>query len=249
MTLSQRAAAIARDRFLGVPLACFEEAGREQLSRLLLAGLNPDSAVLEFGCGVLRGAYWLIHFLEPGRYYGIEPHPERLRLGTDVILEPDVLATKRPAFDANDRFDSSVFGVKFDFFFAYSVWTHASKRQIGLMLDSFVRDSTERAAFLATYLPATLAHRDYKGDRWFGTSHESGTPGCIFHRSRWIEHACGSRGLTVEKLGRDAVHGQTWLKIARAAQGTAGTRGGLTMAGVRRVLRRAAWSLVPSRHT
>ena len=51
-------------QFLGVPLEHFESGGREQLTYLLRAGLNPHSKVCDVGCGVLRAGYWLIHFLE-----------------------------------------------------------------------------------------------------------------------------------------------------------------------------------------
>lgn len=215
MRLQERAEIQAKDRFLGVPAKDFEKAGREQLAYLLRAGLIPGSKLVDLGCGVLRGGYWLIHFLDSGNYHGIEPHKERLETGINNILEPETLKEKRPRFHTNPCFDTSVFGEKFDFFLAYSVWTHASKLQIQAMLDSFVRDSAEGAAFLATYLPAGWRHRDYGGDKWYGTSHESDLPGCIHHSSLWIKEACGSRSLTVEKLGRDTSHGQSWLKVVR----------------------------------
>lgn len=140
-----------RADFPGFPSADFEKAGREQLSYLLLAGLNPDSRLVDVGCGVLRPGYWLIHFLDSGCYFGIEPHKGRLEMGVNIILEPEVLKAKRPRFDTNPHFDTSVFGEKFDFFLAYSIWTHASKRQIQTMLDSFLRDSTEGGIFLTSY--------------------------------------------------------------------------------------------------
>src|SRR3989440_11695222 len=102
-------------------------------------------------------------------------------MGVKVILEPDVLNSKRPQFDTNSHFDTSVFGEKFDFFLAYSIWTHASKRQIQAMLDGFVRDSNDRARFLLTYLPASWRHPDYTSDQGFGTSHESSLAGTIAH--------------------------------------------------------------------
>jgi hypothetical protein len=43
MTLQQRFEALAKDKFLGVPVEGFEAGGREQLRYLLRAGLNPSS--------------------------------------------------------------------------------------------------------------------------------------------------------------------------------------------------------------
>lgn len=218
LTLQDRAERLREGAFPGVPIDGFERGGREQLIYLLMHGLTPTSTVVDIGCGVLRAGYWLIHMLEPGHYCGIEPSAERLAIGTSVILEPEILAAKQPRFDSNENFDTSVFGQKFDFFLAYSIWTHASKRQIRTMLDHFLRDSNDDAVFLTTFLPAGRGGADYSGDEWVGTSHRSQTVGCIAHRFRWIEEQCRSRGLSVEVIGRDSTIGQTWLRIARATR-------------------------------
>lgn len=215
MKLQEKAEILGEKKFLGVPILDFERGGREQLIYLLTAGLNPDSKVVDLGCGVLRGGYWLIHFLDAGCYCGIEPHRERLEMGINTILEPELLAAKRPRFDTNPYFDTSVFGDKFDFFLAYSVWTHASNLQIQAMLDSFLRDAKDAGLFLTSYLPASWTHPDYQGDKWHGTSHESDVPGCIHHSLRWIRAECDRRGLITRELGQDRTHGQFWLEIKR----------------------------------
>jgi len=213
--IQERAEIQGKKKFLGVPIQDFEKAGREQLIYLLKAGLSPDSTVIDLGCGVLRAGYWLIHFLNPGKYCGIEPSKERLEIGIQYILEPDHVEAKRPRFDTNADFNTSVFNEKFDFFLAYSVWTHASKAQIKVMLEAFGRDAKEGGVFLATYLPANWRHWDYRGEKWHGTSHESDVPGCIHHSSDWISANCKLRGLTAHSLGRDKTHGQSWLRITR----------------------------------
>src|SRR5215472_5771563 len=55
---------ISEHGFLGVPRETFAQAGREQLIALLADGLRPESRLLEFGCGCLRVAFWLIRFLD-----------------------------------------------------------------------------------------------------------------------------------------------------------------------------------------
>jgi len=215
MGLQQKFEALARDQFYGVPVGNFEFAGREQLTYLLNEGLDPNSKVLDIGCGVLRAGYWLTHFLNPGCYCGIESHKGRLEAGIRGILEPEILKCKAPRFDTNPNFDTSVFGEKFDFFLAYSIWTHASKRQIQIMLDGFVRDSADHAAFLLTFLPSGWRHPDYQGDGWLGTSHESEVAGTIAHSLRWIKSQCAERGLTVRKLSRDKAHRHRWLAIRK----------------------------------
>ena len=71
-------------------------------------------------------------------------------MGINAFLDSETLAAKRPRFGTNPHFDTSVFGEKFDFFLAYSIWTHASKGQIQAMLDSFV-------AILGTALYAVIS--------------------------------------------------------------------------------------------
>ncbi|HEY8164161.1 MAG TPA: hypothetical protein VIF83_01280 [Gemmatimonadaceae bacterium] len=215
MRLQDKAELLGAKKFLGVPIVDFERGGREQLIYLLAAGLNPDAKVVDLGCGVLRGGYWLIHFLNPECYCGIEPRTERLEMGISTILEPETLTAKHPRFDSNPNFDTSVFGEKFNFFLAYSIWTHASKSQIQTMLDSFVRDAKDEGVFLTTYFPASWRRRDYLGSKWIGTSHESDVPGCIHHSLRWIRAECEKRGLVARELGKDKTHRQVWLEIKR----------------------------------
>lgn len=206
---------IADNGFLGVPRETFSQAGREQLIALLQEGLRHESRVLEFGCGCLRIAHWLVRFLDAGRYHGIEPARPRVDCGLRYLFTPEEIQLKRPCFDFNPIFNSSVFAAKFDFFLARSIWTHASKPQIEATLDSFLRDAAPAATFLASYLPARSPDEDYQGTQWVGTSHESDTPGVIRHAFPWILDQCRKRGLNCDEIaGLDCDH-QLWLRIRR----------------------------------
>lgn len=201
--------------FLGVPEYSFEESGRNQLITLLEEGITPDSKVLEIGCGVLRVGYWLIHFLNKDSYYGIEPAKNRVELGKEYLLYSEILESKKPHFDYNSVFDTSVFNTKFDFFLAGSIWTHCSKESIKVMLDGFVNNTNESAVFLTSYLPARSKKNDYQGNNWVGTSHKSDVSGCIKHSRKWIQFECEKRGLVLEKLSRNAFDNQYWLRISK----------------------------------
>jgi hypothetical protein len=208
---------ISRHGFLGVPLETFEQAGREQLISLLNEGLNPESKIVEIGCGCLRIAYWLVRFLGPGCYHGIEPARLRVEYGLKYLFNAPEVQLKRPRFDFNPRFDTSVFSTRFDFFLARSIWTHASKGQIAATLDSFIRDSKDTGVFLASYLPARTPDEDYSGNRWVGTSHESNAPGVIRHSLEWILMQCEERGLRVDLLAGTDCDSQSWLRLRRRA--------------------------------
>lgn len=205
----------SRYGFLGVPRETFDRAGRLQFIALLREGLSPESTVVDIGCGALRAAYWLIRFLDPDRYCGIEPARDRVEHGCRHLFSPDLLREKQPRFDFNPDFDTSVFGSRFDFFLAGSIFSHAAKKHIRVMLDGFLRNSSERGIFLASYCRATAVEEDYRGDHWVGTSHESNTPGVIRQSLDWVEAECRSRGLVANEIPGEAFDGQTWLRIHR----------------------------------
>ena len=198
------------------PVERFEAVGRMQLIVLLRNGLYPESNVLDIGCGALRGGYWLINFLNPGCYFGIEPNRRLVDVGIEHILGPDLMRSKQPKFDSNADFDFSVFGQRLDFFLARSVWTHASKPQIERMLDSFCQHSTDDAVFLADFKPAgLLINRDYKGAEWVSSEGRFGLGGLVSHRFGWIRKRCRERGLVADRLKEDCMPGHVWLRIVR----------------------------------
>lgn len=212
--LQVRAERMAASVFTGGPVDDFERAGRLQLVTLLEQGLLPGHRVLDLGCGALRGGYWLIHFLDRGCYFGIEPHQPMLEAGLRHILEPDLLDLKAPRFDHNSDFDAGVFEEQFDFMLARSIWTHASKRQIEQMLDTFVETAPD-GKFLTSYLPARLGRKDYQGTEWVGRSHEGDDPGLVAHHRRWVRQACARRGLRVRELASRRMNSQRWLLLER----------------------------------
>ena len=187
-TLLERANRLeAEGIFLGGPARLFETAGQKLLIALLSEGLNPSSKVLDIGCGCLRGGYWLIHFLDKGCYFGIEPNIEMLEAGNRILLEPGLADLKEPQFDHNEDFDFTVFGEKFDSFVARSIWTHAPKQQIQTMLDGFISTANSGGIFLTSYVKPTTFNKDYIGTKWVGKSHESNTPGIVHHSFGWIQ--------------------------------------------------------------
>lgn len=214
LSLFERAELVEhRGIFLGGPLRKFELVGRNQLSILLRSGLNFDSNVLDVGCGCLRAGYWLMRFLEPGHYFGIEPNVKMLEAGQEIIVGPEVIEARAPRFDHNSDFDFQVFGERMDFIIARSIWTHASPEQINRMLDEFVAVTGDNGTFLTSIKEPPFYQRQYAGKTWVGRSHESQELGIVRYRFSWIRKLCAERGLTAEKLQEE--HGQTWIRISR----------------------------------
>lgn len=215
-TLIERAKRIKAEGFLlGGSAKLFETAGRKLLITLLSEGLIPSSKVLDIGCGCLRCGYWLIHFLNQGCYFGIEPNAKKLDAGIRILMEPELSDLKKPRFDHNADFDFKIFDERFDFIVARSIWTHASKLQIQTMLDGFVNTANSEGVFITSYIKTTLFKRVYKGTKWVGRSHESDTPGIIHHSLGWIQTECAKRGLVAEEIKEKAYNfgNQTWISI------------------------------------
>ena len=193
----------------------FEKPGRAELESLIRNGLNPWDRFLDIGCGAMCGGYWVVHFLDAGRYHGIEPNVDMWTRGVEYILEPDLLEKKQAQFDHNDQYDFSVFNSQFDYFFASSIWTHAGKKDIEKMLDGFVKHGSDRARFLTSVKLPDLFHRDYKGDEWVGVSHESDVPGTVRHSFQWIQQACEKRGIKVRRLKGEKINTQPLIIIEK----------------------------------
>lgn len=205
--------------FLGGPPELFEDAGRKMLMLLLNEGLKPYSKVLDIGCGCLRGGYWLIRFLDKSCYYGLEPNKNMLKQGIKSLLTPKMMRQKRPTFNHNTDFDTSVFNTQFDYFLARSIWTHASKKQIEAMLDSFSKNILAKGKFLTSFLQPDTHNDDYVGTGWVGKSHESNKAGIVKHSLKWIESACDDRRLKCELITNsifDLNNNQRWIKISKA---------------------------------
>jgi hypothetical protein len=200
---------------IGCGIARFEKTGRAQLEALIRHGLNPWDNLLDIGCGALCGGYWMIQFLQPGRYFGVEPNTFMFEAGVEHLIEPGLFELKQPSFLHNDQYDFSGFGAKFDYFHAHSIWTHAPKKDIGKMLDGMVEFGNPGARFLTSFKSPHLFRPDYKGDTWIGRSHESDEPGICRHSFKWIQQACESRGLSVELLKGEKIHKQKWILVRK----------------------------------
>ena len=200
---------------IGCGVQRFEKTGRAQLEGLIRHGLNPWDKLLDIGCGALCGGYWMMHFLDPGCYFGVEPNTFMFECGVAHIPEPGLFAVRQPRFLHNDQYDFSGFGVSFDYFHAHSIWTHAPKKDIEKMLDGFVAFTRPGARFLTSFKAPHLFRPDYTGDTWVGRCHESDQAGICRHSLRWIRQACHSRGLEVDELKGEKIHKQKWILIRR----------------------------------
>jgi hypothetical protein len=196
--------------FVGGPPELFAEVGRNQLITSLANGLTPKSKVIEIGCCVLRGGYWLIHFLNHGNYCGIEPNERSVAAGIERVLDKADMEIFGPRFAFNSDFDLSPFDEKFDFFIGRSVWTHCSRAQIEQSLESFNLHGADGAKMIMSIKWSEKPDPGYLGNCW--------SPPVITHKRDWLSSACSKRGLELSDA-RDPLPvmcAQHWVKVTRA---------------------------------
>jgi len=131
----------------------WEELGRLQIEFLRSAGLRETDALLDVGCGSLRGGVHFVRFLQAGRYYGIDKDAELIRAGLEIELPRAGLADRVDAdhLIVTDSFDASRFGVAFDIAWAQSVFTHLPAPDIRRCLEQTARCVRAGGRFFATF--------------------------------------------------------------------------------------------------
>jgi SAM-dependent methyltransferase len=123
-----------------------------QFTLLFYAGLREDDRLLDVGCGSLRGGRLFIPYLNPGRYYGVEPNEWLVEEGVNWELGKDILRVKQPTFSAIEDFSLGSLGVRFDFVLAQSILSHTyddlAARALSGMRESLAEDGVLVATFV-----------------------------------------------------------------------------------------------------
>lgn len=127
--------------------------GRLQFEFLVSRGLRPDHALLDIGCGPLRGGVHFIGYLEPGRYFGVDVNESLLAAGYDVELATAGLQHKLPRDNllVDGEFQFSRFGRRFDLALAQSLFTHLPLNHIRRCLHELARVMDPGAELYATF--------------------------------------------------------------------------------------------------
>jgi len=162
--------------------------GAMQLRLACALGLREDHKLLDFGCGSLRAGRLFIPYLGRGNYFGIEPNQWLVERAIEEEGLAELVRLRDCHFDDNDRFDSSVFGESFDYIFAQSIFSHASRKQIIKCLDGFRSVLKPGGIIAATFILTDDPRLDYTGDDWV-------YPGCVGYVPSSIAAMAGEAGL------------------------------------------------------
>ena len=145
--------AVAEGRHRGVIGGGWDVIGPLQLEFMRKNGLQPDSLLLDVGCGSLRGGVHFVRFLEPGHYFGIDINASLLDAGYEKEITPLGLAARLPRANLATvaDFDASGFGRQFDFLLAVSVFTHLNWNRVRQGLENLAAVTKPGGLFFATY--------------------------------------------------------------------------------------------------
>lgn len=175
--------------YIGPPLQ-YDFMGATQFRLLCSLGLRAHHQVLDLGCGSLRAGRFLINYLEPENYCGIEPNKWLINEGIKEQVGDSLIAIKKPRFDNNSEFNTAVFGQKFDFIIAQSIFSHTGNDLIPGALSNIYKSLNDNGIALLTFIKG---EKDFDGDGWI-------YPECVEFTIPKIYEFAANAGLQVQEL-------------------------------------------------
>ncbi len=173
------------------PAHLWEVKRRFQFEFLTSRGLEPDSRLLDIGCGTLRGGIPLIDYLRVGHYVGVEARAEALAEARKELADAG-LEHKQPLLIHADDPAQVRLAEPIDFAWAFSVLFHMQDETVDAYLGLLARELAEDGVF---YANVGLADQREQQGQW------QGFPVISRAREFYVSLAAG-HGLAVEDVGR-----------------------------------------------
>lgn len=134
-----------------------------QFNLMTFLGLREYHALLDIGCGSLRGGRLFIVYLLPDHYFAIEPEQWLVENAISEEIGRDLIELKSPSFSHNSNFSCESFGVEFDCILAQGVFVHAPEWQIRTCLSEAAKCMRSTSIFAASYM---CGDENYEGREW-----------------------------------------------------------------------------------
>lgn len=106
-----------------------------------------DATILDFGCGYGRMIRMMYHFADPAKVYGVDPWSRSIEICREDGLDRNMAVSEYLPDDL------PVGDVRFDFMFAFSVFTHLSERATRKGLEAMRGHLAEDGVMLITIRP------------------------------------------------------------------------------------------------
>jgi cyclopropane fatty-acyl-phospholipid synthase-like methyltransferase len=192
--------------YIGPPMQ-YDFMGATQFRLLCTLGLRSDHKVLDLGCGSLRAGRFLITYLESHNYCGIEPNKWLIEDAIREQIGSDMIKIKKPSFDHNSSFDTTVFNTQFDYIIAQSIFSHTG---IGLIKTAFLNfhcSLKESGLALVTFIKGKT---DFDGEGWI-------YPDCVEFTLSTIRSLATDSNLHIKELPWYHPR-QTWFVLTKSAE-------------------------------
>ncbi len=137
--------------YIGPPKQ-YDFMGATQFRLLTTLGLRENHSLLDVGCGSLRAGRFFISYLQSGNYYGIEPNHWLIKDAVENQIGVDQIRIKQPKFDFNTDFNVGIFGEKFDFVVAQSIFSHTGLDLLSKALSNFKTVIKEDGIIAVTFI-------------------------------------------------------------------------------------------------
>ncbi len=175
--------------YVGPPTQ-YDFMGATQFRLLCSLGLRARHRLLDFGCGSLRAGRLLIPYLDKGNYHGIEPNAWLVEEGINNELGRDLIELKQPSFDHNDQFDAGVFGKRFDYIVAQSIFSHTGIDLLAKALVNFRHSIEDDGLLLVTFVEG---EEDTNLTGWI-------YPNCVPYRQDTVHAIASAAGFSSRRL-------------------------------------------------
>lgn len=177
--------------FVGNP-SRFDIIGGGNFALFLALGMRESHRFLDVGCGSLRSGRFVLQYLLPGHYFGIEPNLWLVGAAFQDEIGLDALRTKRPTFDDRDDLSLEAFGQTFDFVHAHSILTHAPLSMVTRFVEEVAVTLEPDGICVATFEESLTDHQgsrwsypDVVGYRWESIESEASAVDLVAHRFAW----------------------------------------------------------------
>lgn len=195
------------------PEDLYDVMGGLQFVVLYELGLRENHTLLDIGCGSLRAGRLFIPYLNPSKYFGIEPFKTLVADGIANNLGDSIYDVKTPNFRFNDQFTFAFRGDApqkgFDYILAQSIFSHATRSQIAICMHCAAEVMHKNSIFVATYFNATNGEDiDYPTEWTY--------PSVVRHPYLFMKKVANKVGLTLDIM-HDTPHpvGQTWILLRK----------------------------------
>ena len=117
-------------------------------------GLTPEHTILDIGCGGGRLGKELINYLNSGHYYGFDKQRDWINQYREAV-DKSGLYTKKPMIFISDFGFKLDENIKFDYVYAYSVFTHVGPDLVKQCLKNLENHMDKESCFYATIIEGT----------------------------------------------------------------------------------------------